>query len=685
MPTLYAAARALAAFLTLTAALPIATGGALAQPGPVAGAASNTPTARVIVKYKASAGAEAGERGVHVQSAADGRATVQRLNARLGGMARRHGIALRAHRAISERSQVVLAQGIDSAALAQRLSADPEVEYAVPDRWVRRAALPNDERYLTGGSSGPAVGQWYLKAPTALLPSAIDAATAWDVTRGSANVVVAVLDTGVRFEHPDLGRAADGGKLLPGYDFVTNVNDANDGGGRDADASDPGDWVTTEEVNAVGGPYYHCVGPDPATGQYLGEDSSWHGTHVAALVGALSNNGIGMAGTSWNARVLPVRVLGKCGGFESDVAIGMRWAAGLNVPGVPLNPTPAKVLNLSLGSDGACGSVYQGAVDAVLATGAVVVAAAGNTNGHAARAPASCNGVIGVGGLRHTGTKVAFSDLGPGVAISAPAGNCGSLSGPCLYPLLTATNTGGQGPGASAYTDSFDISVGTSFSAPLVAGAAALVLSVHPNATPAQVRSLLQSSARPFPTSGADPGTPQCLAPQAGVDQGECYCTTTTCGAGMLDARAAVQAARTQALAATGVQALIAVTPANPVGGQTITLDASGSLFSGSNTLASTTWTLLDGGGIATGDPAPGTQTTITPTGSGGGTLRVQVRVTDSVGQVSTQALSIYVAGQPVADSGGGGGGALGFGYLLALLAAVGAAWRLRQCSGPAV
>ena len=156
----------------------------------------------------------------------------------------------------------------------------------------------------------------------------------------------------------------------------------------------------------------------------MAEDSSWHGTQTSGLIGALTNNGIGMASVARNVRILPVRALGKCGGFDSDIIAAMRWAAGLDVPGTPVNPTPARVLNLSLGGESACTSAYTDTVAEINAAGAVVVVSAGNSTGHAAGAPANCTGVIAVAGLRHAGSKVGFADLGPAISISAPAGNC---------------------------------------------------------------------------------------------------------------------------------------------------------------------------------------------------------------------------------------------------------------------
>lgn len=511
---------------------------------PAAAADGAVPdAARVIVKFKAAS--DLGR--MRALSAASDVAP-----ARAQAMGARLGLGLSSGPSLGERSQVVRAPGIRAEDLAARLSSQADVEYAVVDRRRRLQAIPNDPLYLAGGTSGPAVGQWYLRPPSATTPAAINAEAAWDVTPGSAGIVVAVLDTGIRFDHGDLLRVGSGGHSLPGYDFVSDPKTANDdadpGGvvnSRDADPTDPGDWITTQE-NASGGAFPGCGV----------SNSSWHGTEVAALISATTDNGFGMAGVGRNVSILPVRVLGKCGGFDSDIVAAMRWAAGLTVPGVPANPNPAKVINLSLGGTGSCSAPYADALAEINALGVTVVASAGNSAGHAVSEPANCSGVIAVAGLRHVGTKVGFSDLGPQIALSAPGGNCVDVraGAACQYPILTARNAGTQAPvpNSSVFSDSFQISVGTSFSAPLVSGTVGLMLSARPTSTPGEIRTLLQQTARPFPTTGGDNGdgtvVAQCQAPQVDangspVDQLQCYCTTTTCGAGMLDASAAVRAA----------------------------------------------------------------------------------------------------------------------------------------------
>lgn len=496
-------------------------------PAPMA--AEDSEQARVIVKYKADGGLRRAQSNRNAEAGEP--STPPRHASRLATMIR---APLTDGRVLGPHTQALRGQGLSSTELVRRLRTLPDVEWAVVDERRRIHNLPNDpyfgdnQRNIT-----PTVGQWYLRAPTAEVVSAINAVGAWTSTTGSASVVVAVLDTGVRPEHPDLQ-----GKLHPGYDFVGldrggAATTANDGNGRDSDPTDPGDWTNANE----------CSAGEPAS------PSSWHGTQVAGLVGAATNNGVGMAGVGWNVMVLPVRVLGRCGGYDSDIIAAMRWAGGISqnvgvnaVVNVP-NPYPARVINMSLGSQGTCTAAYQEVVNDLRTAGVTVVAAAGNDTGLKVSVPANCPGALAVSGVRHIGSKVGYSNIGPEVALAAPAGNCVNLQGPCLYPLLTTINLGQRQPGANGYSDSSDYSVGTSFASPLVAGTVGLMLSADPSLTPSKIREILQATARPFPTSrplaaGEEP-VPACRAPDE-KDQLECFCTSTTCGAGMLDAGAAL-------------------------------------------------------------------------------------------------------------------------------------------------
>ncbi|MFT3818068.1 MAG: S8 family serine peptidase [Rubrivivax sp.] len=569
------------------------------------GGTPQRPTARVIVKYKALG------RLMRDGSAATATVAGPRLAA---AMAQRHGLRLADGRGIDRRTQVLLGgRDLTSAELAARLAADDEVEYAVPDQRRHALAVPSDPLFTTSASL--AAGQWYLRAPNATFVSAINAVGAWDVSTGSSQMVVADLDTGVRFDHPDLAA-----KLLPGYDFINDTETANDGNGRDADASDPGDWTTADE----------CDAGEAAT------DSSWHGTQTAGLIGAQTNNGVGMASVGYNVMVLPVRVLGRCGGYDSDILAGMRWAAGLSSSPVA-NPHPARVLNLSLGSAGACTAAYVDVISQLTAAGVVVVASAGNEEGLAVATPANCSGVIAVAGLRHAGTKVGFSSIGPQVAISAPAGNCVNASGACLYPILTTVNSGSTVPAANTYSDGSNYSVGTSFSAPLVAGTAALMLSVNPSLTPAQVKALIQGSARAFPTTSTDPAVAQCKPPTSAV-QDECLCTTSTCGAGMLDAGAAVAAAAANSLPSVSIAGGSGAVSA----GSTVVFDGSGSKAAAGRSIGGYQWAITAGSGIAaiSGSSSGATVSVAT---SGSGSFTIRLTVTDSAGVQASASSTVNV------------------------------------------
>ena len=361
---------------------------------------------------------------------------------------------------------------------AQLKAGDPTIDYAEPDLKMYALATPNDGYYAR---------QWDLFEAT----GGIRAPGAWDLATGSG-VVVAVLDTGIR-AHADLS-----GQTVAGYDMITLARIAGDGGGRDADPSDPGDWVAAGECGAGSS----------------ASNSSWHGTHVAGTIAAKANNATGIAGIAYNARVQPVRVIGKCGGYSSDIADGINWASGGSVAGVPANATPARVLNLSLGGAGACGATTQSAINNARARGAVVVVAAGNSAADAAGfSPANCAGVISVAATDRYGARAYYSNYGAGVSLAAPGGDARASA---ANGILSTLNAGTTTPGADAYA----YYQGTSMAAPHVAGVAALMFSARPTATPDQIAAALKGSARAFPGSCAQ------------------------CGAGLLDAAAAVAAIR---------------------------------------------------------------------------------------------------------------------------------------------
>lgn len=554
---------------------------------------------------------------------------------RSASLASRLGLPLLLGRQIDASSESIHASGIGSEELAARLSREADVEYAVPDRLRRIRAVPNDTLFSN---------QWHLQS---VQPAAIRATEAWDISTGSANVIVAVIDTGVRIDHPELAA-----KLLPGYDFVSDAANAGDGDARDDDASDPGDFVSSADIaNAE---------LQTICGSLSVQDSSWHGTRIAGVLGAGSNNSTGIAGTSWGVRILPVRVLGKCGGYDSDIIAAMRWAAGIAVPGVPDNANPARIVNLSLGGTGDCSAAYRDAVAAVTAKGVLITAAAGNAS--AVESPANCAGVLAVAGVRHIGSKVGYSSFGPEVGISAPAGNCVNTVGPCLYSILTTTNLGTTSPGANSYTDdAANYNVGTSFSAPLAAGVAALMLSVNPGLQPAELISRIKQSARSFPT---DPTLPTCpTLSTTGDSVGQCNCTTSTCGAGLLDAFGAVNAA---------LQPVAVIQPLNSLVVGSIRLDSSASQIASGRVATSWMWSLISGPpGASISNPTASVATLNAVTA---GSYVVSLTITDDQ-NASASSLTTLTVTTAVA-SGGSGGGALDLPLLLGTLILGGLALR---------
>jgi serine protease len=462
VPVMKLCAAALVAFGSLAAN---------AAPQDAAAAKSITQTDRLIVKYKDAVDNSKGAVPARAMSAAR-QALLARAGQQLGATMR----ALRATATGADVLQLSRTMSLDEAKTlaAELMARDPDVEYAEPDRIMLPLATPNDPMYSQ---------QWhYYEAKGGLnLPAA------WDKSTG-AGVNVAVIDTGYR-PHADLS-----GQILPGYDFITSAAIAGDGNGRDSDASDVGDSTYAGQ----------CSAGIPAQD----EASSWHGTHVAGTIAARTNNGIGVAGVAYGARILPVRVLGKCGGYTSDIADAMIWASGGAVTGAPANPNKARVLNLSLGGSGACDATTQNAINSARSRGAVVVVAAGNSNVNAANAsPANCAGVITVAAVGRTGGKASYSNYGTVVDVAAPGGDSGA-------GILSTWNAGTTTPAG----DNYGYMMGTSMATPHVAGVAALMLAKNPNLTPDEVEAKLKSTARAFPAA------------------------CSGCGAGIVDANAAVTA-----------------------------------------------------------------------------------------------------------------------------------------------
>lgn len=555
-----------------------------------------------------------------------------------------------------------LEQPADSAQMQRTLAAlrsDPRVQLAEPDRRVRaHAYVPNDVLFPF---------QWYLRDGET---ASIRADSAWEITRGgdtpaTSPVVVAVIDTGVRFDHPDLA-----GKLLPGYDFVSSdpfedqqiYATANDGDGWDDDPSDPGDFIS--EADLLSGPFAG-KGCGLENSDTKPMPSSWHGTRVAGLIAANTDNGLGIAGAGFNLRVLPVRALGKCGGYDSDVLAAMYWAAGLVIPGALMvttpskNEYPAQIINMSLGSTGSCSPKYTEAIRTLSEHGVLVVVSAGN-DGKAVDAPANCPGAVAVAGLRHAGTKVGYSNLGPEIALAAPAGNCVNDFGDCLFELTTTTNSGARHPTGYSFTTPQSPNIGTSFSAPLVAATAGMMKAVNPALTPAVLTQRLRAAARPFPAATV-PAPPACVSPEvAPLQEQECICTTAVCGAGMLDTEAAViQALRPTAVA----QVNGVVGPA-----RMLTLDGTGSGAAAGRSLMSFAWSVVGASGGASAptistanqasaaveSPARGSYTLrLTITDNHGATDSAEVTVTASNGGGSSGSTN------PPPATGKGGGGSL--------------------------
>ncbi|MDX3527569.1 S8 family serine peptidase [Streptomyces sp. ID05-39B] len=459
---------------------------AAAVPAAQTEAAPGTPAERLIVGYKSAAAEASSNQAAEADAAAKGKETGEDLDfeRRLGT-----GAAL-----------VDLGSGLSGADVADVVAeyrADPQVAYVVPDRLNTAKADPNDTEYAK---------QWDLYEATA----GMNVPGAWNTTTGTG-VTVAVIDTGY-VAHTDLAA-----NIVGGYDFIADTAVSVDGNGRDSNPADPGDYYAANE----------CGSGIPAS------NSSWHGTHVAGTIAAVTNNGKGIAGIAHGAKISPVRVLGKCGGYDSDIIDAITWASGGTVSGVPANTNVAKVINMSLGGDGACTSATQSAINAAVSRGTTVAVAAGNESDNVANhSPGNCNNVISVAATSRTGAKASYSNFGSLVDISAPGGqtSTGTANG-----ILSTLNSGTK----TASSESYAYYQGTSMATPHIAGLVALMKSANSSLTPAQIETAIKSNARALPgacSGGCGAGladaarTVQAVSGSGGSTGGTTFTSTTAVG-----------------------------------------------------------------------------------------------------------------------------------------------------------
>lgn len=417
-----------------------------AVPAALTEAAPGTPAERLIVGYKSGAAEAKSNPAAEADAAAKGKEAGEDLDfqRRLGT-----GAAL-----VDLGADLTKA---DVADVVAEFKADPQVAYVVPDRLNTAKADPNDTEYAK---------QWDLFESTA----GMNVPGAWSTSTGTG-VTVAVIDTGY-VAHTDLAA-----NIVAGYDFIADTAVSVDGNGRDSNPADPGDYYAANE----------CGSGIPAS------NSSWHGTHVAGTIAAVTNNSKGVAGIAYGAKISPVRVLGKCGGYDSDIIDAITWASGGTVSGVPANTNVAKVINMSLGGDGACTSATQSAITAAVNRGTTIAVAAGNDNENvSAHSPGNCNNVISVAATNRTGAKASYSNYGSLVDISAPGGqtSTGTANG-----ILSTLNSGTK----TASTESYAYYQGTSMATPHIAGLIALVKSANSSLTPAQIETAIKNNARALP------------------------------------------------------------------------------------------------------------------------------------------------------------------------------------------
>ena len=549
----------------------------------------------------------------------------------------------------------------DAQTVAQRMEASGQFDYVSPDRILQPMAMAGDPLFNQ---------QWNLMPPSPSVAGGANVTAAWDTTTGVPTVGIGIVDTGIRADHADFVGATFG----PGYNFVRSsamtgltdpktgtaiptgfVNNGANNSSANYDPSDPGDWIS--DADAASFPTL-CGNRS---------NSSWHGTFVAGQIAA-QHNSIGIAGIAPGVRVQMARALGKCGGATSDIMDAMTWLAGGAVPRLANNPTPAKVINMSLGGTGPCSRSEQAAITAARALGATIVVAAGNEAGPV-DSPANCAGTIAVTAHTVEGGSAWYANVGPQTAISAPGGGVGTVVHGVGTPITSLSNTGTTGPAASPSGDRYATDVGTSMATPHVSAVAALMLSIQPALTPDDITAILKQSARPFPA-----GT---------------YCATHSgvCGAGMLDAGSAIAQTQGQPTVHVGASASSVSTNANvkltAVGGPGYGRSAGNPVWAQTaGTPVSLTTSAPDASGNSTA--------TFTPTAAG--VYSFSVALTNNAGTTATDTVSVTVMGAPTSpgtdtgagtgaspDSGGGGGGSIGFAYASLLLGASLARWLRRS------
>ena len=468
----------------------------------------------------------------------------------------------------------------------KQLAKQPGVRYAEPNYILKPSAVPNDQFYNF---------QWHY--PLINLPQA------WDITTGSSAVIVAVIDTGVLLAHPDLQ-----GQLLGGYDFISDPSRARDGNGRDSNPNDVGDRC--------------CNG-----------SSSFHGTHVAGTIAAATNNGTGVAGVAWNARIMPLRVLGQGGGTSDDINQAILYAARLTNGSGTLPAQRADIINMSLG----CACFSQADQDVVTQArnqGVIIIAAAGNEaqKGNPIGYPAAYNGVVSVGAVAMDKTRAPYSSFNAFVDIAAPGGDTSRDQNGDGYFDGVLSTLGNDSSSVLGFN--YQFYDGTSMAAPHVAGVAALMKAVNPGLTPTQFDALL--------TSGQ---LTQDLGAPGRDDQ---------FGYGLVNAYAAVVAAQTSP---TPVPAKLTATP-NALTFGTQGTNATLSLVNGGGSSLSVTSVSDDAGWLTVGaasNPATGLGTrtvTVNRTGLAVGTYTAAITILSTANTVTIPVIMQVSASNVAANAG---------------------------------